>query len=1742
MTLRHRLINVANVLRKGTAMDGGTRAGVMRTVVATGIAIGLAVTLVTLGAAGSGSPVAGTTGAAEMDMTAVPSVVNIGNSTAAVTSIRFVVNEYDCPDTWWGAAPATYSFYVGATLVGSSGSANGCADNATPLVFTVDDSNDPGGSIRAAASDPACIIFKIVTIGDGANISFERVEVVHDDASVETKCVFDATASQWGGGWGYPSNCEDRQVGSQARQGGSQTHASGSDVDNDGTIDSCDLDLDGDGLNNDVDNCPYIVNPGQENSGPNSGPGTAGDACRDTDSDGVLDVTDNCPVDYNPNQANNDADANGGDACDADDDNDSVPDATDNCQFTPNVDQSNIDLDSVGDVCDDDMDGDGVYNWGDNCPATPNSDQRNTDGDGLGDACDPDSDNDGVANASDNCPTIANSDQADADANGVGDSCETRVITVPWLGAEAQPHQVYSGGTVTLQGVAVTSGYLPGFITSATWDPGDGAGPQPVSINNPLVLEYNHVYTGANGAPFTATLSATLANGAIVTDTFKVVVLTKTLDVEANMAIDRGLWYLHKQLSYQQSAGVFPYRYMDPDGNAIAYQADQAPPAATASMIQAMEINNHRASGNRSIDPYVDDVARGLNYITGHLFALGIGPQGAGDPDTNGNGIGLYADGGSPIYVTGQLADALVASGTPDAIAHTGDPTWVKGRTYKDLVQDIMDLYWWGQADPTDPSWGSVNAKRGGWRYNLNDQDSDSSTAQWAAIAGLAGRDVWGIPVPAFVYQQNLEGWLKYDQIYDGSGVGNDGRFGYADAGWVFSDGMADTPSGLVQMIFDSVDATTSPATDDESRFQAALKYMARTWATNNTLHNEMNIYGMFATAKVMRLAQPSPILSLGDSANGVADFDWYRNDPAIPCVTDPSWGAVTCTPTGPVGIARDLINNQGGDGAFHAGNWLGTTLSTDFAIIILSPTIFELGPTAVCDANPSVVAIGSPVDFSGAGSFHNNTDGAHSVTGWSWNFADGDIADGVTASHSFSALGTYSVQLTVTDNNGLTASTSCPVSVIDGNLPPTVNINGPYQFCATGLKQLHVTASDPEGGPISIAWDLTDPVNFGAVDATGATATFTGGVGNYDIGVQVTDDHAHITQRFTTVKVLLDTDPACIIVNPNQAPTVTAPDDITMDATDASGAVVNFTATASDPEDGTLTPVCTPPSGSTFAIGTTTVSCTATDAGGLTSTDTFTVTVTNTAPTVDVPDNITVPATSAAGAVVTFSATGNDAQEGSLTPSCTPPSGSTFAIGTTTVSCTVTDAGGLTATDTFTVTVTNTPPTISVPANITTEATSAAGAPVTFTATGSDAEQGSITPACSPASGSTFPLGTTTVNCTVTDFGGLSASGSFTVTVVDSTGPAFAVSNQSIHATSASGAAATYSYTATDAVDGTVPVACLPPSGTTFPIGTSTVTCTATDHAGNSTTHMFTVTVTNTPPTISVPANITTEATSAAGAPVTFTATGSDAEQGSITPACSPASGSTFPLGTTTVNCTVTDFGGLSASGSFTVKVVDSTAPAFAVSNQTIHATSASGAAATYSYTATDAVDGTVPVACVPPSGTTFPIGTSTVTCTATDHAGNSTTHTFTVTVFNTAPSCSVAAPSSTSLWPPNHQWVPITLQGATDADGDALTITVTSIFQDEPINGIADGDTAPDGSGIGTATANVRSERAGSPKVPGNGRVYHIAFSVSDGRGGTCTVPDAKVGVPHDQSPQRRTPVDGGALYNSVTGVPHP
>lgn len=136
-------------------------------------------------------------------------------------------------------------------------------------------------------------------------------------------------------------------------------------------------------------------------------------------------------------------------------------------------------------------------------------------------------------------------------------------------------------------------------------------------------------------------------------------------------------------------------------------------------------------------------------------------------------------------------------------------------------------------------------------------------------------------------------------------------------------------------------------------------------------------------------------------------------------------------------------------------------------------------------------------------------------------------------------------------------------------------------------------------------------------------------------------------------------------------APQLLLPDALVAEATSPAGAPVEYTVTATDNTDPSPAVSCDPPPVSTFALGATVVTCTAVDVSGNTSSGTFTVTVRDTTPpALILPGDQEAEATSPAGATVVFSATATDAVDSNPAVTCDPPSGSTFALGATTVTC----------------------------------------------------------------------------------------------------------------------------------------------------------------------------------------------------------------------------------------------------------------------------------------------------------------------------------------------------------------------------------------------------------------------------------------------------------------------------------------
>ena len=691
------------------------------------------------------------------------------------------------------------------------------------------------------------------------------------------------------------------------------------------------------------------------------------------------------------------------------------------------------------------------------------------------------------------------------------------VIAVPFAGRDGSAHVVYTGGSVVLQAVASIGGDgIPVTLTSGTWDPGDGSGPQVIVFTNSRALELTHTYTGSDSTTFFATIA--VSDGTTnATDTFKVQIVPRSLDVEVNMAVDRSLWYNHKRMTIgviTDASGSHPAGWWTDDDNN----------ASTSAAVQAFEVNGHRESGDRLKNPYVDDSTRGLRYLEAHVqrFAT-LDLQGhAGtpedpSPDTNGNGYALQTDAGDLVYVGGQIVDAFVASGTPNALVIAGTEA---GRTYKDLAQDLLDAYSYGQ-----------NETQGGWVYNWNGQDGiDSSSSGWWGVGARAG-DVWGLTIPAWVKTRNftlgIQGTL---QAYDGSNTGSDGSCGYRGP----NGNTAESGACLIMMAADGVSST-------HPRYVATEKWLRRGWGiVNDTVDAHGNIYDMYNVTKAMRLAvdgtgASAPITHMG------GDLDWYGADPA------PATASSRAN-----GFARYLVANQTGDGRLgQFGSWVTLSTANSWGTLILSTALFEQGPTAICQADAIVCSAGATCGAATVGAFSTaNFDGTQSVAGdnaiasYKWDFKDPSsstpTSTDVTTTHVFDSVGTYPVTLTVKDTKGNASTAICSVVVSIAELPPLASA-GPsagYAMCLGRSDQvvLDASASIARGAAlVSYEWDIQAPTNFDAVGATGVTtnqtAYFTSlGAGSWPIKVRVTDDHTSplVDEAGSTVTVSAADDPVC--------------------------------------------------------------------------------------------------------------------------------------------------------------------------------------------------------------------------------------------------------------------------------------------------------------------------------------------------------------------------------------------------------------------------------------------------------------------------------------------------------------------------------------------------------------------------------------------------------------------------------------
>jgi hypothetical protein len=265
-------------------------------------------------------------------------------------------------------------------------------------------------------------------------------------------------------------------------------------------------------------------------------------------------------------------------------------------------------------------------------------------------------------------------------------------------------------------------------------------------------------------------------------------------EAQKRVAIDSGLAWLAVQ---QQADGRWNYGGV-PESTA----------ATGAALLAFLEEKPNWGANAVAYQAVVD---KGLNFLFSQATPYTIGNQLHGNPDTNGNGIGIKfvggGDNGRDTYVTGLVVPAIVASGTPNAIVTTGSQA---GRTFAAVVQDAVDYFAYGQNEG--------GTARGAWHYWANSGSADNSTAQWPPLAMLYAQS-FGATIPAFV-KDELKVWIDFIQNPNGGS-------GYSGPNDLVNESK--TGGLLLQMDFANYPGT-APGGADQSNMAGALAYLNANW------------------------------------------------------------------------------------------------------------------------------------------------------------------------------------------------------------------------------------------------------------------------------------------------------------------------------------------------------------------------------------------------------------------------------------------------------------------------------------------------------------------------------------------------------------------------------------------------------------------------------------------------------------------------------------------------------------------------------------------------------------------------------------------------------------------------------------------------------------------------------------------------------------------------------------------------
>ncbi len=608
---------------------------------------------------------------------------------------------------------------------------------------------------------------------------------------------------------------------------------------------------------------------------------------------------------------------------------------------------------------------------------------------------------------------------------------------------------------------------------------GDGA-VDSGAVTDPHFIGADHIY--ATAGPYTMKLQVWDNAGRVDYDESIIKVYPlPTQQIEVNMAIEKGLLYLYKN---QYADG----HWYDNAGNI----------GATGMALLSFEENGHLHTNDINTDIYAEFVGNGLNYLFANSTTFAISPQYAGDPDSDGDGLGVYTNYENYANGIGCLGILGAHGSAASAMIDTIESGPYAGQTFYDFMVDALDQIAFSQTDSVSGS------QRGGWRYNINTPNygsSDNSAVQWPSLVMEAAEKSWGM---------TIQPWVKKELLYwlVASNDTSDGGFGYQYLNqW---DNIAKTASGVGSNAL-------LGWTTDSLNIQKAINFIDAHWNDNydnNWYYEHLsgNLYGMYAVAKGMR------IINNRAGVTHIGLRNWY-NEYVSHLLTNPTW-------------------KQQPDGHWNGNTWDAGSLAltSSFAILILTQGVLIAPPVAVIDpVSPK------PTNFHfqvyGGNSYHQDPNKSIVEWKWDWDASDGlnwDAPDAVginPTNPGYPATNFYTITLRVKDNSPspLYDFESVVVSVQDTSNNPPVAVaippGGSGVYSAKVGEPILLDGSysyDPDPGDSVVAynWDTNGDGIFGDAFTDTLTVVF---MNEYQgqVGLRVYDTHGDSSSNIAYITIV---------------------------------------------------------------------------------------------------------------------------------------------------------------------------------------------------------------------------------------------------------------------------------------------------------------------------------------------------------------------------------------------------------------------------------------------------------------------------------------------------------------------------------------------------------------------------------------------------------------------------------------------